>query len=221
MNDAMKTMVENQIRTVIANLEKNNMKGYYAPTKADVPALVESLLYEGDVVSFGGSVSLAETGVFEVLRNGKYQLLDRNAPGLSQEEIREIYVQSFGADAYLCSSNAVTMDGRLYNVDGNSNRVAAICFGPKSVIMVVGCQKIVADLDAAADRVRALTAPSNCVRLGCETPCSKTGVCVAIDGEPGQGCNSERRICCNFVVSGKQRVKDRIKVILVGEPVGY
>lgn len=222
MDAAMKTTLENQIRQVISALEKNNMKGYYAPTREDALSIARSLLNPGDTVAFGGSVTLKECGVLEMLRGGDYRLLDRGAPGLTPEQVREVFLQSFGADAYFCSSNAVTMDGRLYNVDGNSNRVAAICFGPKSVIMIVGCQKLVTDLDAAAQRVRSVTAPANCVRLDCTTPCREAGSCCRLeDGEVGQGCNSDRRICCNFVVSGKQRVKDRIKVIIVGEPLGY
>lgn len=221
MDNAIKTVAQAHIRTVLANLEKNNMKGYYVPTKAEVPALVQTLLRENDTVAFGGSVTLKECGVMELLRGGKYRLLDRGAPGLTPEQTREIFLDSFRADAYLCSANAVTLDGRLYNVDGNSNRVAAICFGPKSVILIVGCQKIVPDLEAAAQRVRTVVAPANCVRLGCETACAVTGVCAAADSEIGCGCAADRRICCNFVVSGKQRTKDRIKVIIVGEPVGY
>ena len=130
-------------------------------------------------------------------------------------------MESFGADTYLCSCNAVTEKGVLYNVDGNSNRVAAILYGPKSVIMVVGYQKIVKDLDDAVSRVRTVTAPLNCRRLDCHTYCSETGKCIELGNEISSGCRTDDRICSNFVISSKQRQKNRIKVIFVGEEVGY
>lgn len=157
-----------------------------------------------------------------LLRSGRYQFLDRYAPGLTREEIEEIYRRSFFADAYLCSSNAVTMNGELYNVDGNSNRVAAICYGPRSVIMVVGCNKIVRDIPAAVIRVKRRSAPANVARLRCDTPCAKTGACAGIQREGmTDGCGVDGRICCNYLVSARQRVPGRIKVILVGEELGY
>ena len=119
------------------------------------------------------------------------------------------------------SSNAVTEKGVLYNVDGTSNRVAAILYGPASVIMVVGYQKIVKDLDEAVNRVRTITAPLNCKRLGCKTYCSETGKCIELGNEISSGCRTDSRICSNFVISSKQRQKNRIKVIFVGEKVGY
>ena len=117
-----------------------------------------------------------------------------------------------------------TERGELYNVDGNSNRVAAILYGPKSVIVVAGCNKIVPDLAAAVRRVKAKAAPENCTRLSCETFCRKTGECVSLrqeSSEMPEGCRSEARICCNYVVSAYQRQQGRIKVVLVGEPLGY
>ena len=210
-----------QSEKVIAGLEKNRMKGFFVPSKKDVPQLVAKLLHDGDTVAVGGSVSLSECGVMPLLRSGRYQFLDRYAPGLSKEQVREIFIRSFDADAYLCSANAVTLGGALYNVDGNSNRVAAICYGPRSVIMVVGCNKIVPDIDAAIRRVKMHAAPPNAVRLSCETYCAHTGVCSGLDGEMSAGCASDARICCNYVVSAHQREPGRIKEILVGEPVGY
>ena len=111
------------------------------------------------------------------------------------------------------SSNAVTEEGELYNVDGNSNRVAALAYGPDSVIVVAGCNKIVPDIAAAVERVKKIAAPVNATRLHCSTPCAKTGECM--------NCHSDGRICCNYLVSAQQRHQDRIKVILVGEELGY
>ena len=213
MDAAMKRVLRQQAEAVIEKLERNNMKGYYAASKAEAVEKVAELLHEGDTVAVGGSMSLEEAGVMALLRSGRYQFLDRYAPGLTREEIEEIYRRSFFADAYLCSSNAVTMNGELYNVDGNSNRVAAICYGPRSVIMVVGCNKIVKDLAAADARVKAVAAPANAKRLSCKTPCAVTGQC--------ENCQSPGRICCTYVLHRYQRVPGRIKVILVGQELGY
>lgn len=163
-------------------------------------------------------MSLKECGVMELLSSGRYNFLDRSK--CDGDEIQKLYRDSFSADSYLCSSNAVTEDGLLYNVDGNSNRVAAICFGPKQVIMVVGYNKIVRNIDDAIHRVKSTAAPANTVRLSCDTYCAKTGVCMGIDGKLADGCDGAR-ICCNYVISAKQRIKDRIKVILVGEELGF
>ena len=122
-------------------------------------------------------------------------------------------VAAFDSDVYFAGTNAVTENGCLYNVDGNGNRVAAMIYGPKSVVVVVGVNKIVSDLDAAKERVRKIAAPANTVRLSCDTPCAKTGECM--------DCNSPSRICCNFVVMSNQRVKDRLKVIILDESLGY
>ena len=214
-------MIPQNVQTAMAALERNNMAAYYVEKASDVPAMVASLLQKGDTVAVGGSVTLDETGVMSLLRSGDYRFLDRYAEGLTRDEITKVFQDSFFADAYVCSSNAVTMNGELYNVDGNSNRIAAIAFGPKSVILVVGVQKLVPDLDAAKMRLKEIAAPKNAKRLSCETYCAKTGVCMGIDGDMTSGCATDARICCNYLVSAKQRHKNRIKVVFVGEPVGY
>ena len=149
MKGAKQKIMEIQIAKTIENLKQNNMSAYYVHSKNQVKDMVASLMHQGDTVAVGGSETLSQTGVLEMLRNGKYRFLDRYNPDLDDEQRRQIFIDSFSADVYLTSSNAVTMKGELYNVDGNSNRVAAICFGPKSVIMVVGCNKIVPDINAA------------------------------------------------------------------------
>ncbi len=204
------------------NLEANNMKCFIAETKEDVLPIVRELLSEGATVACGGSMTLAETGVTDLLRSGDYNFLDRS--GKSHEEAEKIYRAAFSADVYLCSSNAITEDGELYNVDGNSNRVAAICFGPKSVIIVAGRNKVVRTLNDAVTRVKRFAAPMNTARLGCETYCRSKGECMAAaSGSENMtdGCHSDARICCSFVVSARQRIKDRIKVILVNEELGF
>lgn len=224
MDANRKAIGEKQIEGAIKALEKNNMAGFYVPSREGVLPKIQEFLHDGDTVAVGGSATLSELGVLDFLRGGKYNFLDRYKPGLTPEQVREIFIQSFAADAYLCSSNAVTMDGKLYNVDGNSNRVAAICYGPKSVIMVVGVNKIVPTIEDAITRVKTCAAPCNCARLQIENYCEKTGSCIDLTtARPsiGGGCASKTRICCNYVVSAMQREAGRIKVIFVNEPLGY
>ena len=209
------------LKKVSEKLEKNNMQVFIVNTKEEVYPIVKELIGKDDVVSFGGSVTLGDTQVLEKLKKDGYKLLDRNAEGA---DAQRIYRDTFSADYYLCSSNAITEDGVLYNVDGNANRVAAITFGPKNVIIVAGKNKIVNNLEDAIKRVKEYVAPKNCVRLGLDTYCAKTGKCISLSNENpamSDGCTSDSRICCDYVISGKQRVKDRIKVILVNEELGY
>ena len=160
----------------------------------------------------------------ELLRSGDYEYLDRSAPGLSRDEVEEIYRRSFFSDVYLMSANAITENGELYNVDGNSNRVAALLYGPRRVIVIAGINKIVPDLPAAIARVKTIAAPKNCVRLSCDTPCFHTGECISLsrpDSLMADGCDSNDRVCCNYVVTTKQRKPGRIHVLLVNETLGF
>ena len=211
-----------KLKKLMTALERNNMQAFYAENKTEALELIKNILPKGGTVTHGGSMTLQECGVPALLRQGPYKYLDRNAEGLTPVQIEEIYRQSFFADAYITSANAVTMDGLLYNVDGNSNRVAAILYGPKEVIFIIGINKIVENLEQAVERVKASAAPKNTVRLNCATYCKEKGHCVAKEGEPmGAGCASDGRICCNYVVSAKQRQKNRMKVIIVNEELGY
>lgn len=215
--------MEQYIEQTMKALEKHNMKPFFVETKEEVVPLVKTLLKKGESVANGGSESLKQTGVFEqILESGDYDFIDRR--GLEGDAVRECYGKAYMSDTYFCSSNAITANGELFNVDGNSNRVSCIVYGPKQVIMVVGKNKLVPTIDDAILRVREKAAPPNCVRLNCDTPCSKTGHCIALDtGDThlGNGCLSAGRICCSYVVSGWQRHKDRIKVIIVNEDLGY
>lgn len=218
------TIKEKILDKIIPNLQKNQMQAFYVDSREEVVPLLRGLVAPGAVVANGGSQTLKQCGVIDFLKSGDFQYLDRAKPGLTPEQVRQVYLQSFGADAYFCSANAITEDGVLYNVDGNSNRIAAIAYGPTSVIMVVGQNKIVPDLDAAVQRVKTHCAPENCLRLACETYCRENGVCVSLKKnhpEIPSGCSSAARVCCNYLISAQQRHKDRIKVILVGEELGY
>jgi L-lactate utilization protein LutB len=205
------------IRKTMDNLKKNNMDAVFLENKNDLPKLLSQYLKDGDEVTFGGSMTLFETGVMDYLKDldaaGRIRLLDRNAEGNTADDVAEIYREAFCSDVYFTSSNAVTQNGYLYNVDGNGNRIAAMIFGPKSVIVIVGYNKLVATKEEAMERVQKIAAPKNAMRLHMNTPCAKTGECMH--------CMSEDRICCNYTFFGKQRTKNRIKVVILGEEYGY
>ncbi len=211
MQEALKETIRARMEYVAAALRKNQMDAYCVDRADQVVPLVESLMQPGCTVSVGGSMTLAECGVMELLRSGKYQFLDREQ--VSGDELGRLYRQCFSADCYLASANAVTEQGELFNVDGNGNRVAAIAFGPASVILVVGYNKIVTDLAEAQRRLETVAAPANTKRLSCATPCRQTGRCAH--------CKSPARVCCTYTVQGFSRIPGRIKVILVGESLGF
>lgn len=194
-------------------LRDNNMYCECADNTQEALEILKDLIEEDDTVTVGGSMTLFEAGIIDFLRDGQYEFLDRYENGLSGEQIKEIYRKAFFSDVFITSTNAITENGELYNVDGNGNRVAAMIYGPESVIVIAGYNKIVKDLDEAKARVQSLAAPANAVRLGLNTPCTVTGKCM--------NCKSESRICADTVIMARQRTKDRIKVILVGEELGY
>lgn len=222
MDENMKRVIEKRIEKTAKNLRANNMEVFVAENCEETVKIVEGLLKDGEQITCGGSMSLQESGVMDLMKSGKYDFLDRSM-AKNREETMDIYRKSFCVDTYLTSANAVTENGELYNVDGNSNRVAAICFGPEAVIFVVGYNKIVRNIDEAVVRVKKIAAATNTVRLGCQTPCFETGECVSLKngGDMAAGCKCDGRVCCNYVVSAYQRHKNRFKVILVKEELGY
>lgn len=213
------------IKSVMENLENNNMKPFYCETSAEAKELVMSLINKGATVTNGGSVTMKEIGVMDAVKEREdITYLDRNKEGLTADEIKDIYKKAFFADVYLMSTNALTVKGELYNVDGNSNRVAALLYGPESVIVVCGVNKIVENLDEAVNRVKTVAAPKNTARLHTGSYCENSGECVSLKNEGAfmcDGCKGAGRICCNYVVSAQQRQKDRIKVIIVNENLGF
>ena len=214
-----------KIETVLKALKNNKMNGIYLPDRAAVCEKVRELLFPGCSVSAGGSMSLVESGVWEILKDEQYCFLDRSRKGLTPEEQQAVFQKTIGCDFFFCSANALTQNGELVNVDGLCNRISAIAFGPKKVIAVVGVNKIVDTLDDAFLRVKKIAAPKNTVRLGCDTPCRTLGHCVALEKSenPGmtEGCSSPARICINYQVTAKQRDPERITVLLCGEELGY
>ena len=211
------------INRTMDKLRRNNMAAFYAETAAEVVPILHRLIKPGETVTHGGSETLKQCGVIDMLNSGSYNYLDRSK-AQTPEEVEKIYRDAYFADTYLGSANAVTEGGLLYNVDGNSNRVSAYLYGPKQVILICGWNKIVKDLDEATYRVKAFASPQNTKRLGCDTYCAKAGECLSIGRDATymcDGCRMEGRICCNYVISARQRQKDRIKVIFVGEELGY
>ncbi len=221
MNEHLEKCISLRVERTLENLKKNNMAGYYVSDRNQVLPLLKELIAPGATVSVGGSVTLDECNVLEFLKNGDYNYLDRYEKGLTREQMQEVFHKALFADVYLSSSNAVTEKGELYNVDGNSNRVAAILYGPKEVILICGINKIVTDLNAAIERMKTVAAPANSIRLSCDTPCAKTGRCAGINGGMTDGCSCDARICSNYTVCAKQQHVNRIKVIIVGESLGY
>lgn len=213
------------VSKVIKSLEGNNINALYAETKAEVCDIVKNMLFDGAVITAGGSMSLKESGVWDIINSPEYDFRDRTKQGISEEEKTEIHKAAVGCDFFFCSTNAVTENGELVNVDGNANRISSIAFGPKKVVMVVGVNKIVKDIDEGLLRVKKIAAPKNAVRLNTGTPCQKSGHCVALEKSDcpamTDGCKSPRRMCIEYLISGFQKEKGRINVILCGETLGY
>lgn len=198
-------------KRLVENLTKRNMSAYYCATKEEALNKALELIPEEDVVSWGGSETLNQIGLIDAVKK-RNKVIDR-ATAASMEEKQELMRQALLCDTFLMSSNAVSQDGQLVNIDGNGNRCAALIYGPKSVVMVVGMNKVAADLDAAMSRARNTAAPANVQHFpGLKTPCSVTGVCA--------NCMSPETICCQFVITRYSRVPGRIKVIFVGESLG-
>ena len=219
----METKDMHIINRTMDKLRRNNIAAYYAETSAEVVPLVRRLIKPGETVTHGGSETIKQCGVTDLLKSGVYNYLDRSQ-AQTPEEAEKICREAYFADTYFGSANAVTESGLLYNVDGNSNRVSAYLYGPKQVILICGYNKIVKDLDEATYRVKKFASPQNTQRLNCDTYCAKEGECLSVGNDASfmcDGCRSEQRICCNYVISAKQRHKDRIKVIFVGEELGY
>ncbi len=197
----------------IRALQRNGFDARFVPTAAEAASAVLAFAQPGKSVGFGGSMTVAALGVKEELARRGAVLLDHNAPGLSPAEKREIQRRQLSCDLFLSSSNALTLDGELVNVDGNGNRVAALSFGPAKTVVVIGANKIVRDEAAAWERVELRAGPMNAVRLDRQTPCVKAGAC--------QDCEGDTRICRVYQVLRRRPTLTDFTVIVVGEPLGY
>lgn len=203
---------ENLADSLIEAFNRRGMEGYYCPTREEALHTALRFLTPGCTVSWGGSMSCAQIGLFDALKTSDCVLIDRSTAA-TPEEKKELYAKTVCSDFYFMSSNAITLDGELVNIDGNGNRVACLITGPQTVILIVGMNKITKDVPSAIDRVRNFAAPPNSVRLNMKTPCAKYGFC--------HDCYTSDCICCEIVITRKSRIPGRIKVILVGEDLGY
>lgn len=211
--DFVKTARELQAKSIITALEKRNMTALYCEDAESCRKKVLELIPEGSVISWGGSMSIHECGVPQALKDrGDCEVLDRTKY-ITPEQQQEFAVKTFCSDYYLMSTNAITLDGELINIDGNGNRVASLIYGPKHVVVIVGMNKVVTDTKQGFDRVRNIASPPNTVRLNKNTPCANTGKC----GD----CMSPDCICNQIVITRRSREKERIIVILVNENLGF
>lgn len=199
-------------QTIIKNLEKRNMEGYYFETSKECVKAITDSMPQRSIISWGGSETIKEAGLMEAVRNGSYKLIDR-ADAKNPDEARQIYAKTVLADYYLMSTNAITIDGELINIDGNGNRVACLIQGPSHVIIVVGMNKVVTDVPSGIARVRNMASPANAIRLNKNIPCAATGHC--------HDCLAPECFCNQIVVTRRSGHTGRIKVYLVAEDLGY
>ena len=209
MNENVFKRNELLAQKVIAGLESRNMSGYYAADKNEALKIALDLIPEGSTVTMGGAMSAHEIGLVDALINGNYDFLDRDKAA----DKRAAMLAAYDADVFLSSANAITDDGVMVNIDGNSNRVSAIAQGPKKVVFIVGMNKVCSDIDTAMKRARTVAAPTNAQRFGLSTPCAKTGTCF--------NCKSPDTICCQFLITRYSRHEGRIHVILVNDNLGF
>jgi L-lactate utilization protein LutB len=194
-------------------LQHNGIRAYVVKNRGQALKKALSLIKKGATVGLGGSRTAAEIGLLDALRTGDYNLYDQYRPGHTRAEQLDLRKKGTHAAYFVCGSNAVTEDGKLVNMDGMGNRLSAMCYGPDRVIIVAGRNKIVADLEEAVSRVRNVAAPMNAKRFGLDTPCARTGHC--------EDCDSPRRICNLTLIIEKQKIKDRMHVILINEELGF
>lgn len=212
MSTPLETRNELLAKTLISHLERRHFEAYYCPTAAEAVEKAVSLIPDGSSVSWGGSVTIRESGLTKAIHAGNYKVIDRDL-AQSPEEMAELHRKGLLADFYLSSTNAISEDGVLVNIDGTGNRVAALCFGPRNVIILCGLNKVAQDVDAAVKRARSYAAPVNSMRFMGKTPCAVTGTC--------HNCVSEECICNQILLTRHCRPSGRIKVILIGEEMGF
>lgn len=205
---------ENVAGKVLNSLRKRNMDGCFVATADEAKRAVLGMIPAGATVYRGGSMSTVQLDLWPAIAAlPQVRVIDPYLPGLSPAEGMAARREGLTADILLASSNAITLDGQLVNLDGRGNRVAAMMFGPEKVILVVGMNKLVSDLETAKARVKHEAAPINATRLGLKTPCVATGLCA--------DCSSPQRICNMWSVIEGHSVPGRIQVVLVGEALGY
>lgn len=209
--DMMHITYDKKGPVVAKNFAKKGFESYYCPTKEDALQQAIALIPTNHVVSWGGTASFAEIGLRDYVL-AHYTVLNRD-DAKTPEERNEIMRRALLCDTFIMGTNAATETGELFNIDGNGNRLAALLYGPKQVIVIVGMNKVVSTLEAAIIRARTIAAPINMQRFQRSTPCGITGMCA--------DCNNDTTVCNQFVRTRRSNPKGRIKIILVGENIGY
>lgn len=215
MHKAKEEVYGKKALAICTALKKRNIKGIYVESCEEAREKVLSLIPRGARIGLGGSHTLRECGIIRALREGDYNLIDRYRKGLTKEEVRKFLLEGLSCDVFLSGSNAITQDGKLVNIDGTGNRVAALLYGPEKVIIVTGVNKIVEDVEAAIRRIKLWAAPFNCMSLGSNTPCARTGICNEL------ACPRESKSCNEITIIEGQRDADRMTVIIVGQELGF
>ncbi len=205
-------MDSQMLSTAVKALKSHFFDVYTCKTGEEAAQLAMRLIPSDHTVSWGGSTTIDTIGLKDRLRQAGYRLIDRDTAKTPQER-KELMRQGLLADTFLTSANAISLDGYLVNIDGNGNRVAAMCYGPSNVVVIAGINKLAPDLASAQDRARNVAAPQNAQRLQKPTPCASTGQC--------HDCLSPETICSYFLNTRISSPPGRIKVILVEEPLGY
>ena len=203
---------ENVANTIIKNLSKRQIEGYYCADSISATQKAFELMPNGSSIGWGGSITLVETGLIDAIKNENYKIINRDV-GTNLEDQRKIYGEICCSDFFLMSTNAITLDGELINIDGRGNRVAFLCYGPQNVLILAGINKVVSDIESGIKRVRDIAAPPNGIRLNRNTPCTQTGKCA--------NCLSPDCMCGQIVITRRSGIPNRIKVILIGEELGY
>lgn len=214
--DFAKTLTyRNQAGQVIEAFQKRNITGIYFDRREEAVEAICQMIPDGALVGLGGSETIVETGLLEALRKKNIRLLDRYKDGLTKEEVDAMRREGLLSDVFIASSNALTSDGKIVNQDGIGNRVAAMIYGPRKVILMVGMNKIVKTVEDAVARIKTIAGPMDSIRVNKRTPCSTLGFC----NDPH--CHPPHRICSQLVIIESSMDPDRITVVLVGEDLGY
>ena len=212
MTEQMKTYYEKRAQVLVKNLKSRHFEAYYCPDSASALAKALELIPEGASVGWGGALSAQQIGLIDAVKSGSFAAIDRDA-ATTPEERTQALKRCLTADVFLCGANALSLDGQMVNIDGTGNRVAAIAYGPDTILVIAGMNKVCDTLDDAVTRARTVSAPMNKQRFPFKTPCEVTGACA--------DCKSEESICNQILITRNCRPAGRIKFVLVGEELGF
>ena len=212
MTEQMKSYYEKRAQVLVKNLKSRHFEAYYCPDSASALAKALELIPEGASVGWGGALSAQQIGLIDAVKSGNFAAIDRDA-ATTPEERTQALKRCLTADVFLCGANALSLDGQMVNIDGTGNRVAAIAYGPDTILVIAGMNKVCDTLDDAVTRARNVAAPMNKQRFPFKTPCEVTGACA--------DCKSEESICNQILITRNCRPAGRIKFVLVGEELGF